>query len=273
MVVVVSQGPLGSAMLLWSLSFRVRVLVTFGFSLITIIALGMDTSAQQVLVFPSREPLLNNASTELGVANMYDSKSLVSESGPAVCSTLIRNLDAGSSLTMYLMYLWSATRPAFKPYFTCPEPAVRCEWGSFTTLGVCSTFANVTDVAAPDCSLTSDTLNCAYSFPAMLDFDSSTTPIMSFKREDLGTTMVFQSKFRSVYDIGLDIDLQRINGQHGRLGSFMAVDASSDGYYSDKPSGDGQDPHAFKSTRAHSLGACRLSTMSAALRVMCTWAR
>ncbi|OTA93616.1 hypothetical protein M434DRAFT_30752 [Hypoxylon sp. CO27-5] len=220
-----SRGPWGSAILLWSLSFRVRVLVTFCFALITIVALGMDTSAQQVLTFPLRESPLKNVSIELGVANMYNSKGFLADTtyGDDIW---VPNSDL---LALEAAIINGAIGPAFKPYFTCPEPANRCEWNPFTTLGVCSTFADVTDVAVPNCSPedAGGTINCTYSFPGILDFDNSSALVMSFNQENLGgaglTTMIFQSKFN--------------RGDDARLGSFMAVNASSNGYPIVKPTG------------------------------------
>ncbi|KAI0842302.1 hypothetical protein F5Y06DRAFT_259489 [Hypoxylon sp. FL0890] len=216
-----SRGPWGSALLLWSLSFRVRVLVTFGFALITIVALGMDTSAQQVLTFPLRESPLNNASIVLGVANMYNSKGFLAD------TTYGSNIWVPNSdlFALEAAIINGAIGPASKPYFTCPEPANRCEWDSFTTLGVCPTFADVTDVAVPTCSPEDNegNLNCTYSFPGILDFDNSSALVMSYNQENLGgagpTTMVFQSQFT-----------QSNSAFSARLGSFMAVNVSSNVY-------------------------------------------
>ncbi|KAI1414724.1 hypothetical protein F5Y13DRAFT_158200 [Hypoxylon sp. FL1857] len=225
-----SRGPWGSALLLWTLSLRGQVLVTFGFSLITIVALGMDTSAQQVLTFPLRESTLNNASVELGVANVYDSKSFVDftsrDDGDFYPSTNI--IFVGTSIINV------AIGTIFKPYFTCPELASRCEWDPFTTIGICSTFANVTDIAVPSCRQedAGSSINCTYSFPGMLDFDNSSVPTMYFNPKSY-PRIAFQSKFATT---------GQFHSRTTRLGSFMAVNVSSSDLPTNKSSGDGLDP-------------------------------
>lgn len=103
-----SRGPWGSAVLLWSLCFRARVLVTFGFALITIVALGIDTSAQQVLTFPLRETKLNNVSVELGTADVYNSKGFLDDTVYGGMTYLPKSLSVASvclcRITNYFLY-------------------------------------------------------------------------------------------------------------------------------------------------------------------------
>lgn len=40
------------------------------------------------------------------------------------------------------------------PFYKCPEPALRCEWEDFSTLGVCSRLRNVTDLVEQSCKST-----------------------------------------------------------------------------------------------------------------------
>ncbi|XXG94969.1 hypothetical protein Hte_001228 [Hypoxylon texense] len=211
-----SRGPWGSAVLLWSLCFRARVLVTFGFALITIVALGIDTSAQQVLTFPLRETHLNNISVELGRADMYHSKGFLDNTiygGPI----WVPNSDL---LALQASIINGATGSVFKPYLECPEPATRCQWDTFTTLGVCADFSNVTNVAIPNCINSTWGINCTYSFPGITNFDPGDM-VLAWTAEGSGgvgpETMLFQSQFQE--------------SQGGSaLGAFMAVKASKNGY-------------------------------------------
>ncbi|KAI1775622.1 hypothetical protein F4818DRAFT_457840 [Hypoxylon cercidicola] len=212
-----SRGPWGSAVLLWSLCFRTRVLVTFGFALITIIALGIDTSAQQVLTFPLRETQLNNVSVELGTADTYNSKGFLDDTdygGPI----WVPNSDL---LALQASIINGATGSVFRPYFECPEPATRCQWDTFTTLGVCANFMNITDVVIPNCTLASWGTNCTYSFPGIVDFDPGDMTL-AWTTESTGgagpATTLFQSQFQAGH------------GLNNTLGTFMAVKATQHGY-------------------------------------------
>jgi hypothetical protein len=70
-----SRGPWGSAMLL--LSLRRRAILSWAFAFLTVVALGIDPSAQQILDFPSREAELGNVTAILGRAENYDAKAYV----------------------------------------------------------------------------------------------------------------------------------------------------------------------------------------------------
>ena len=70
-----SRGPWGSTMLL--LNLRRRAILSWAFAFITIVALGIDPSAQQILDFPSREVELRNVTAILGRAENYSSKAYV----------------------------------------------------------------------------------------------------------------------------------------------------------------------------------------------------
>lgn len=67
-----SRGPWGSAMLL--LSIRRRALIAWALAFVTIVALGIDPSAQQILDFPTRVSSLTNVTAVLGRADNYISK-------------------------------------------------------------------------------------------------------------------------------------------------------------------------------------------------------
>ena len=71
-----SRGPWGSATLLPLLAFRGPILFTSGLALVTIVSLGIDPCAQQVLEFPTQLTPLDNMTVEMGVANQYFSKGM-----------------------------------------------------------------------------------------------------------------------------------------------------------------------------------------------------
>ncbi|KAI1373196.1 hypothetical protein F4677DRAFT_456042 [Hypoxylon crocopeplum] len=204
-----SRGPWRSAVLLWCLCFRVRVLITCGFAMITIVALGIDTSAQQVLTFSLRESPLNNVSAKMGVAHVYRSKGFPLSTGNSYNSEL---------LALQASVINGTVGSVFQPYFTCPEPASRCQWDVFTTIGVCANFTNVTEIIVPRCSQVDLGLNCTYSFPAM-DFDKSRGMVVHWRSNSnvSGPTTLFQSQ------------CERSNTIRSLLCSFVAVKSYSSG--------------------------------------------
>lgn len=55
-----------------------------------------------------------------------------------------------------------------QPTLNCPLPATSCEFGDMSTLGVCSEFKNMTDLARPLTNCTGEIaleMNCTYDFP------------------------------------------------------------------------------------------------------------
>ena len=67
-----SRGPWGSTMLL--LALRRRAILAWGLAIVTVVALGIDPSAQQILDFPARTSPLTNVTAVLGRAGNYVSK-------------------------------------------------------------------------------------------------------------------------------------------------------------------------------------------------------
>lgn len=72
-----SRGPWGSAVLITRLIAYSRSLIAIGLACITIIALGIDPCAQQVLEFPVQSTNLTNSTVALGRAGAYFSKGLI----------------------------------------------------------------------------------------------------------------------------------------------------------------------------------------------------
>jgi len=81
-----SRGPWGSLMLL--LHMKANALATAALALVSLVALGIDPSAQQILDFPQREIKLNNVSAEIGVADSYLSKAYKPDPGTTSGSEL-----------------------------------------------------------------------------------------------------------------------------------------------------------------------------------------
>jgi hypothetical protein len=66
------------------------------------------------------------------------------------------------------------------PSFDCPTPASHCTWDDFSSLGVCASFENLTDVATADCTWGqngTDPYNgtCVYDYPGRRDRDPKMT--------------------------------------------------------------------------------------------------
>ncbi|KAI0021597.1 hypothetical protein F4780DRAFT_770094 [Xylariomycetidae sp. FL0641] len=221
-----SRGPWGATTMIWHLALRARPLIAIGFAVITIVALGIDATAQQVIALPTRETRLSNVSVELGMAEAYDSKGFLPDT---MHSNFVWQPNP-DLLSVYSGIINSISGTIFQPHLYCPEPVSRCSWDNFTTLGICATYENVTDVAVPKCgnlSFAGD-LNCTYTFPGMPahnnkpyePYDNTDgTLVITFNSEGLGgdtpPTTLFQSLFTR--------DLKGI-------GSFLAIKAKGDGY-------------------------------------------
>jgi hypothetical protein len=74
-----SRGPWGSFMMFWTLPLQSKL--GCALALITILSLGIDPSAQQILDFPIKERRLDNVTAEMGVAQNYSSKSFLQREG------------------------------------------------------------------------------------------------------------------------------------------------------------------------------------------------
>ncbi|TGJ81685.1 hypothetical protein E0Z10_g7082 [Xylaria hypoxylon] len=140
-----SRGPWGSLIFLFQVSSPIKALVTVGFSLLTILALGLDASAQQLLQFPIQEMEINDGSVVMGAATGYNSKSI--NARPP-----IQALNANIIPLQYEI-LNTLRGSTFNSYFTCPQKAARCTWDNLSTLGVCSSW-NRASVASDGCAMT-----------------------------------------------------------------------------------------------------------------------
>lgn len=72
-----SRGPWGSLMALFNL--RAKALMVSALAIVSLVALGFEPSAQQILDFPTRGTKLTNTSASIGVASAYESKGYVED--------------------------------------------------------------------------------------------------------------------------------------------------------------------------------------------------
>lgn len=80
-----SRGPWGSAMMI--LSLQKRAILAWALAVVTIVALGIDPSAQQILDFPLRDSELTNLTVALGQGQNYLSKAFAEGITSTLCPT------------------------------------------------------------------------------------------------------------------------------------------------------------------------------------------
>ncbi|KAJ8129398.1 hypothetical protein O1611_g4233 [Lasiodiplodia mahajangana] len=155
-----SRGPWGSFVLI--ASGRLRVVTAWALALVTLVALGIEPSAQQILAPLSREALLPNITAQIGRARNYSSKGVSSNAqfywgGARTPRAGLFNLQ--SAIADGLVGSVSDVD------FHCPQPATRCAWPPFTTLSVCSNFSDLTSVLKPNCTAhATGSETCIYNF-------------------------------------------------------------------------------------------------------------
>ncbi|KAK8090498.1 hypothetical protein PG994_000003 [Apiospora phragmitis] len=176
-----SRGPLGSLFLMGSLRFG--SVLAFLFAVVTIASVAIDPTAQQILDFPSRIAELETVTSKLGVAKQYASRAFNNKypeadaancSGPGLTKP---HLDFyieyfnGDTLLLQSGLLNAIFGSISEPSYSCPPPATSCSWPEFSTLGVCRSFRNLTDIAKPGCNYTSSdndppfrNLTCTYDY-------------------------------------------------------------------------------------------------------------
>ncbi|KAK3347033.1 hypothetical protein B0T25DRAFT_460941 [Lasiosphaeria hispida] len=197
-----SRGPWGSTAMLFT--FRRRAVLAWAFCFVTVIALGLDPSAQQIIELPTRTSPLANVTAALGRADNYISKGYLEG-------------DISEVPTFRI----------FQPTLDCPAPASSCTWDNITTLGICGEFENVTSLATSNCTGDSRTaLNCTYEFPGL---DEHIDPIQMRYNRQVTTSTVSSHLFQSVSEVSLNDTL----GQYLALAAVKVVDNTMSG--SDTP--------------------------------------
>ncbi|KAJ4329501.1 hypothetical protein N0V84_000136 [Fusarium piperis] len=165
---------------MWKLPLQSRL--GWALALVTVVAMGIEPSAQQILVFPVQERALKNITAEIGKADMYYSKSLFQ---PGEGEGQI--LDRGIDLARFQASVISALAgDVFQPSFDCPSPASRCEWPDFSSLGICSAVKNVTEQTKRKCEEEDKGVsNCTYTVPLTLESrEGSKNTTISMKYHD-----------------------------------------------------------------------------------------
>ncbi|KAI1132333.1 hypothetical protein F5Y10DRAFT_294080 [Nemania abortiva] len=162
-----SRGPWGSLIIL--LRMRNRHFLTIGLSIATLAALTIEPTTQQLLTFPSRDTELKGVNAEIGVAYNFDAKTYQE----------LNNQTYGRKLGLKSVVINSATGNVSPFFFSCPDPAVRCSYPAFRTLGVCFSFRNTTDISTQTCSRSNTTgaTHCTITWPTIWDGIPQDSPI------------------------------------------------------------------------------------------------
>ncbi|KAK3987287.1 hypothetical protein QBC44DRAFT_400918 [Cladorrhinum sp. PSN332] len=146
-----SRGPWGSLMFLG----KIRASAVFGhvLSLITIAALGIEPSAQQVLSFETRNVRLNDVEVTIGMADMYASKAYVDDSAAGRAGHMSAPFTFNpDNVKLQAAIIGGTLGSVSTPSFSCPPRASKCSWPVFSTMGLCSTFQNVTEIVKVNCT-------------------------------------------------------------------------------------------------------------------------
>ncbi|KAK8023594.1 hypothetical protein PG993_011660 [Apiospora rasikravindrae] len=231
-----SRGPWGSATLLWLLSFRAPILFTSGLALVTIVSLGIDPCAQQVLEFPTQLTPLDNITVDIGVANQYFSKGLLEDTHRSYI--FVSNADL---LHLQASIINSAVGTVFQPHVSCPAPATRCYWDEITTLGICSDYRDVTSTAVPNCTEPdrAGSINCTYTFPGMMDREEPDAALlMTWNQESTGGAGVRTMLFGSLFHPNIKADVPSF----GSLTAIKAIGEENNKGHPTPVEGGGMEP-------------------------------
>ncbi|KAI1389875.1 uncharacterized protein F4822DRAFT_428216 [Hypoxylon trugodes] len=159
-----SRGPWGSLTAL--LMVRPRAITLWALSIVTLVALGIEPSAQQILQVSTRPAALSNVTATIPSAQNYYSHAWTRSTADLNNIALIKAQNAIMNGAVGIL-------PQMN--YSCGGPATGCTWDEYTTLGVCSEFKNVTNDIPKQCFVneTSDkpsyTTTCSYNFSAVHD--------------------------------------------------------------------------------------------------------
>ncbi|GAW17468.1 hypothetical protein ANO14919_069250 [Xylariales sp. No.14919] len=184
-----SRGPWGSFVLLIK-GLKIRTFLPLSLAFVTVVGLGFEPSAQQILDFPERTSVLANVSAEVGIATEYLSKGFVP-------GNTVWKLEPSTDLFRLQSSLIDGISGAvFEPNFNCPSDY--CTWDDFTTLGICSAYQNLTGRIEMSCDDPDNPLfNCTYIFPD----GKGSTIARNVTFGDLGKSQYLRvESFRSWFD-------------------------------------------------------------------------
>lgn len=196
-----SRGPWGSFLLLLRVA-STRSLVGSLLALVTIVALGIGPSAQQILDFTDTLVQLHNVTAEIGLATNYSSKSYVSQFGTGTGRAYFTSTYNSDMFKLQSSLIDGLAGSVFTPNFVCPGDT--CTWPDYTSLGVCGRYYNLTDRIEANCTGDNDLLNCTYGIPDSLTGPGSNESMeVTFANQNTAlspATTIFQSS--SVIDLG-----------------------------------------------------------------------
>ncbi|KAK8127959.1 c6 and c2h2 transcription factor [Apiospora sp. TS-2023a] len=195
-----SRGPLGSLYLMGNL--RLGAVLAFFFALVTTASVAIDPTAQQILEFPSRTTKLENVTSKIGTARQYASKAFDNKNPDADAQNLYIGFFNGNTLPLQSSLLNAVFGQVAPPSYSCPAPATSCSWPDFSTLGVCRSFRNLTDVAKPDCKA------------------KENEPKAATQWRNLTCTYDYTGRNRSEHLVEMDWNLTARNGTDGKLKAF-----------------------------------------------------
>lgn len=189
-----SRGPWGSLLLLSRLA-STRATTASLLALVTIVALGIGPSAQQILEFRPAEVLLKNATAEIGLATNYSSKSYVSQYGSGSGRAYFTTTYNSDIFKLQSSVIDGLAGSVFVPNFDCPGNT--CTWPDFTSLGVCGNYYNLTGSIEANCTGDRVELNCTYEVPHKFtepNHNSTVTVLFSDQTNAMDPpTTIFQS--------------------------------------------------------------------------------
>ncbi|KAI8625948.1 hypothetical protein F5Y19DRAFT_488675 [Xylariaceae sp. FL1651] len=151
-----SRGPWGSLIIL----LRARDWLTVGLAIVTLTSLLIEATAQQILVFPPRETLLKGEDAGIVIAYEFS----LNGGGSPLSWDWGRNIGFQSTI-------FNAATGNVSPFGShCPDSATRCTYLSCKTLGICSSFRNLTGISTQSCAHNGTTrIDCKISWPHSWD--------------------------------------------------------------------------------------------------------
>ncbi|KAH8199619.1 hypothetical protein TruAng_006212 [Truncatella angustata] len=145
-----SRGPWGSLIFLGGVRTR-SALVASGLALVTILALGFEPSSQQILEFPSRIARIDNVTAHIGQALSHQSSAYGLLDKNATSTNLLNVAFHEATIRYEAALINGIVGAVSTPSLSCPEPASQCTWDSYSSLGYCHDFRNLTSTMSREC--------------------------------------------------------------------------------------------------------------------------